>query len=91
MSKKIDPWNGAQCHLCPRDTDGYYPEWVQPDALDALRQHLTDVHQVVATKQSLIMHLTHERYYRRDDALEIDGKRVGVYSYIVPREKGEML
>lgn len=88
--------NVIACLLCPKEADGYYPEFVGLRAHQAFAAHLAEVHGLdpaAPVARELVLHLTMDKLYQSNYNLfeqtpEGRGRRVGALCVEVMRGKG---
>lgn len=89
------PSNVIACLLCPKDDDGYYPEFVGDGAGDAFRAHLAEAHGLdpaAPIGREMTLHLSmgkgyQSNYYLYEQTSEGGkGRRIGAQRVETPRE-----
>jgi hypothetical protein len=87
--------NVIACLLCPKDAEGYYPEFAGPDAGDGFRAHLAEAHAMPAETpiaRVMILHLTMDKGYQSNYWLHeqapdgSQGRRIGAQRIETPRK-----
>ena len=88
--------NVIACLLCPKEADGYHPEFTGPAAKRDFARHLARAHGfdlAAPIVRELVLHLSTDRLYQSNYNLfertpEGRGRRIGAQRVETPRGKG---